>query len=70
MLHGINSPDFFDRQLFTHFIETMIDLSYLQKNSDEALEFSESFNHINLDIRSLLSIEVRGTILEVIRHQD
>jgi len=70
MLHGINAPDFFDRLLFTHFIQTMIDLNYLQKNEDETLEFSESFNHINLDIRSLLSIEVRSTILAVIRHQD
>ena len=70
MLHGINAPDFFDRQLFTHFIETMIDLNYLQKNENETLEFSESFSHINLDIRSLLSIEVRGTILAVIRNQN
>ena len=70
MLHGINAPDFFDRQLFTHFIQTMIELEYLEKNDDEVLAFCDSFNHINLDIRSLLSVEVRSTILAVIRHQN
>ena len=69
MLHGINAPDFFDRQLFTHFIETMVELDYLQKNDDATLGFSDSFSHINLDIRSLLSVEVRSTILSMIRHQ-
>ena len=70
MLHGINAPDFFDRQLFAHFIDTMIDLDFLQENDDQTLVFSDSFDHINLDIRSLLSIEVRSTILSVIRHQN
>jgi len=31
MVYGINSPDFFDRQLFRHFIETALDLDYLEK---------------------------------------
>ena len=68
MLHGINSPDFFDRSLFRHFIETMIDLEYLYKNGDNALEFSETFDHISIDIRSLLSFEVRSTILSMMRN--
>lgn len=67
MLHGINAPDFFDRALFRHFIDTMIELDYLKKNQDETLGFSDTFNHISLDIRSLLSFEVRCTILAMIR---
>ncbi len=67
MLHGINSPDFFDRALFRHFIDTMIELDYLVKNEDETLGFSIAFDRINLDIRSLLSFEVRCTILAMIR---
>lgn len=67
MLHGINSPDFFDRTLFRHFLDTMIELDYLSKNEDETLGFSDSFEHINLDIRNLLSYEVRSTILAMIR---
>jgi glycerol-3-phosphate O-acyltransferase len=66
MLYGINAPDFFDRQLFRHFIETALELDYLEKNDADALVFSESFEHVNLDIRNLLSVEVRSTILSLI----
>ncbi len=67
MLHGINAPDFFDRQLFRQFIETMIETEYLQQNENAELAFSDDFDHVNVDIRSLLSIEVRCTILSMIR---
>ncbi len=67
MLHGINAPDFFDRLLFRHFIETMIEMGYLQQNDNAGLIFSDDFDHVNLDIRSLLTIEVRCTILSMIR---
>jgi len=66
MLYGINAPDFFDRQLFRHFIETALELDYLEKNEADALIFAESFEHVNLDIRNLLSVEVRSTILSLI----
>lgn len=67
MLHGINAPDFFDRALFRHFIDTMIELDYLVENEDGSLRFSDSFDQISLDIRNLLSFEVRCTILSMIR---
>lgn len=66
MIYGINAPDFFDRQLFRHFIETALDLDYLEKNDADGLVFAESFEHINLDIANLLSVEVRSTILSLI----
>ena len=66
MLYGINAPDFFDRQLFRHFIETALDLGYLVKNDADALVFAESFEQVNLDIRNLLSVEVRSTMLSLI----
>ena len=67
MLHGINAPDFFDRALFRHFIDTMLRLDYLVENEDGSLRFSDNFDQISLDIRSLLSFEVRCTILAMIR---
>ncbi len=67
MLHGINAPDFFDRLLFRSFIETMVEMEYLQQNENTELVFSDDFDHVNLDIRGLLSIEVRYTILSMIR---
>ena len=66
MIHGINAPDFFDRLLFRNFLETMSKLEYLQKDPRGALVFTEAFDHINPDIRNLLSLEVRSTILTLI----
>jgi len=66
MLYGINAPDFFDRQLFSHFIETALDLDYLEKNEDDTLIFTESLQQVNLDIQNLLSVEVRSTLLSLI----
>jgi glycerol-3-phosphate O-acyltransferase len=66
MIYGINAPDFFDRQLFRHFIETALDLGYLEKNDTQALVIAKSFEQVNLDIRNLLSTEVRSTILSLI----
>ena len=66
MLYGINSPDFFDRQLFGHFIETLFELEYIEKDEHGRLVFNQSFDKINVDIRILLSIEVRSTILQLL----
>jgi glycerol-3-phosphate O-acyltransferase len=66
MLHGINAPDFFDRLLFRNFLETMSRLDYLKKDEQGVLVFSDSFKHVNPDIRKLLNIEIRSTILTLI----
>lgn len=66
MLYGINSPDFFDRQLFGHFIDTLFELEYIEKNQNGHLVFNQSFNRVNVDIRILLSVEVRSTILQLL----
>lgn len=66
MIYGINSPDFFDRKLFTQFISTLFKLDYVNKDDDGKLQFSEHFNNINLDIRTLLSVEVRSAILQML----
>ncbi len=66
MIYGMNAPDFFDRQLFRHFIEIALDLGYLELNDTQALVIAKSFEQVNLDIRNLLSTEVRSTILSLI----
>ncbi len=66
MLYGINSPDFFDRQLFGHFINTLFDLEFIERDENGHLIFKQSFNQINMDIRILLSLEVRSTILQLL----
>jgi len=66
MLYGINSPDFFDRQLFRHFIETLYELGFIERDEQGHLTFQQTFEQINLEIRILLSLEVRSTILQLL----
>ncbi len=66
MLYGINSPDFFDRQLFRHFINTLFELGFIERDESNHLVFQESFKQVNIDIRILLSVEVRNTILQLL----
>jgi glycerol-3-phosphate O-acyltransferase len=67
MLYGINSPDFFDRLLFRDFIDTMVDSEYLLRNSEQQLEFAANFDYVSLDLRNLLSTEVRSSILSIVK---
>jgi len=67
MIYGINSPDFFDRLLFRDFIETMLETEYLVKNDRDQLEFATEFDYVSLDVRNLLSTEVRSSILSLIK---
>ena len=66
MLYGINSPDFFDRQLFGHFINTLFEQGFIERDENGHLLFQQSFNQVNMDIRILLSLEVRSTILQLL----
>ena len=67
MLYGINSPDSFDRLLFRGFIATMLEHEYLVKNDQLQLEFKPGFSYASLDLRNLLSTEVRGSIRSLIK---
>jgi glycerol-3-phosphate O-acyltransferase len=67
MIYGINSPDFFDHLLFRDFITTMLENEYLVKNNQLQLEFKQGFNYASPDLRNLLSTEVRGSILSLIK---
>jgi glycerol-3-phosphate O-acyltransferase len=67
MLYGIHSPDSFDRLLFRDFIATMLEHEYLVKNDQLQLEFKPGFSYASLDLRNLLSTDVRSSILSLIR---
>jgi len=67
MLYGINSPDSFDRLLFRDFIATMLEQEYLVKNDQLQLEFEAGFSYASLDLRNLLSTEIRGSIRSLIK---
>ena len=61
------ASDFFDRLLFRDFIDTMLEKEYLIKNDNDRLEFAQGFNFVSLDLRNLLSTEVRSSILSLIK---
>ena len=67
MIYGINSPDFFDRLLFSDFVNTMVDIGYLLRNNEQQLEFAADFDYVSLDLRNLLSTEVRNSILSIVK---
>ena len=67
MIYGNNSPDFFDRQLFRHFIQSLSRLGFIDRNDDGQLRLSQDLEGVNIDIRLLLSLEVRSTILQLLR---
>jgi glycerol-3-phosphate O-acyltransferase len=67
MIYGINSPDFFDRLLFRDFVDTMLDNAYLLRNDEQQLEFAADFDYVSLDLRNLLSTEVRSSILSIVK---
>jgi len=67
MIYGINSPDFFDRLLFRDFISNALERGYLVKNDQLQLELKQGLNYANLDLRNLLSTEVRSSILSLIK---
>ena len=67
MIYGINSPDFFDRLLFRDFINNALEREYLVKNDQLQLELKQGFNYTSLDLRNLLSTEVRSSILSLIK---
>jgi glycerol-3-phosphate O-acyltransferase len=69
IIYGINSPDFFDRQLFGHFINTLFEQGFIERDQHQHLIFQDSFDRINVDIRILLSVEVRSTILQLLNSQ-
>ena len=66
MIYGINSPDFYDRLLFRDFIDTLRELEYVISDADDRLIFGEGFDYVSLDLRNLLSSEVRSSIQALI----
>ena len=66
MIYGINSPDFYDRLLFRDFIDTLLEWEYVVTDADDRLVFAEGFDYVSLDLRNLLSTEVRSSIQALI----
>ncbi len=65
MLHGLNAPEFFDKNLFRGFIDTLCDLNVLAVDDNNHLTFGDDIPSIAEDSRRLLPSEERHSIRQV-----
>ena len=65
ILHGMDSPEFFDRSLFRNFIELLIRRNVVQTSSNDALVFGELLLGVAADAQWVLSEQIRHSILQV-----
>jgi glycerol-3-phosphate O-acyltransferase len=66
MLHGFNSPEFFDRSLFGAFLDRLRERGVIRVENGGLLAFDEVLERVALDAEFVLSGEIRHSILQVV----
>jgi glycerol-3-phosphate O-acyltransferase len=70
ILHGLNAPEFFDKSLFRHFIQTMLDVGVLRKNEAGKLSYHELLGELAEGAaKRVLPAEIRLSIRQVALHR-
>jgi len=64
-IHGLRSPDFYNKELFNGFIETLMRQKYIKKNPDGLLDIVDEFVSVEADARLILGEQVRHSILNI-----
>jgi len=71
ILHGLNAPEFFDKTLFRHFIQTLIEQGVLRPGGDGKLGHHEKLGELAEGVaKRVLSAELRLSIRQVALHRD
>jgi glycerol-3-phosphate O-acyltransferase len=65
MLYGFNSPEFFDRSLFKHFIDLLRERGVVRVSGGGKLEFDEVLIRVAEDAQVVLNEQIRHSILQV-----
>jgi glycerol-3-phosphate O-acyltransferase len=65
LLYGLNSPEFFDRALFSSFIDLLRARNVIRNSSEGKLEFDEVLMRVAADAQFVLSEQLRHSILQV-----
>jgi glycerol-3-phosphate O-acyltransferase len=65
MLYGLNSPEFFDRTMFEHFIDLLRTRGVVRLSSGGKLEFDDVLMRVAADAQFVLSEQIRHSILQV-----
>ncbi|MGE0582589.1 MAG: glycerol-3-phosphate 1-O-acyltransferase PlsB [Steroidobacteraceae bacterium] len=66
MLHGFNSPEFFDRSLFGDFLDRLRSRGVIRVEEGGLLAFDEVLGRVAQDAEFVLSGEIRHSILQVV----
>lgn len=66
VLHGLNAPEFFDKSLFRHFIQTLLDEGVLRKDESGKLSYHELLGELAEGAaKRVLPAEIRLSIRQV-----
>ncbi len=66
MIYELNSPDFFDKQLITTFINSLRDIEYVKIDNNGLIEYSVDYLKVGEDAVSLLNRNIRSSILQLL----
>ena len=71
ILHGLNAPEFFDKSLFRHFIQTLLEQDVLRKDDNGKLGYHALLGELAEGAaKRVLSAEIRLSIRQVALHRD
>ena len=71
ILHGLNAPEFFDKTLFRHFIQTLVREGVLRPDSAGTLGYHDKLAELAEGVaKRVLSAELRLSIRQVALHRD
>ncbi len=65
LLYGLNSPEFFDRSMFSNFIDLLRGRNVVRNSGEGKLEFDEVLMRVASDAQFVLSEQLRHSILQV-----
>ena len=65
VLYGLNSPEFFDKTLFRHFIELLRQRNVIAAGEDGTIKFGDPLLGVAADAQLVLSEQLRHDILQV-----
>ncbi|UPK84644.1 glycerol-3-phosphate 1-O-acyltransferase PlsB [Pseudomonas sp. A2] len=71
ILHGLNAPEFFDKTLFRHFIQTLVEQGVLHADAQGKLGYRNKLGELAEGVaKRVLSAELRLSIRQVALHRD
>lgn len=65
IMHGLRSPDFFERNLFRSFIKTLKELGLLRGDDEGLLHFETNFSQVEEQASLLLDDQIRHSIRSI-----